>query len=229
MNFNGSPAALKIRTEQPVVFLKEFALSPLIYLRLVGILFSIIVFGCMSDKGIVKKNNAGDSACLYNGSGACNYAIGIGVIAFLICIAFLFKDVAMVVVDFSGYIIAKTGIIILDLIVNGFWCFLWFVCFCYTTDQYRKTEDIFKSNYSASVTNCLRATITFSFFSVILWIAIIVFNVLFLIWILRGTDRDCRGLNAAGQEGDNDAPENYDDEEEKKMPQGGDNYTPPEY
>ena len=60
-------------------------------------------------------------------------------------------------------------------------------------------------------------------------IAIIVFNVLFLIWILRGTDRDCKGTNAHGQEGDNDAPENYDDEEDKKMPQGGDNYTPPEY
>ena len=43
MNFNGSPAALKIRTEQPVVFLKEFALSPLIYLRLVGIVSLVIL------------------------------------------------------------------------------------------------------------------------------------------------------------------------------------------
>lgn len=227
MNFNGSPAALKIRTEQPVVFLKEFALSPLIYLRLVGILFSIIVFGCMSDKGFLKVGD--QRLCWYNNSGACNYAIGIGVIAFLICIAFLFKDVAMVVVDFSGYIIAKTGIVMLDLIVNGFWCFLWFVCFCYTTDQYRRTDSAAKSLFSTSITNCLRATITFSFFSIILWIAIIVFNVLFLIWLLRGTDRDCRGLHVSGQEGNEDAPENYDDEEEKKMPQGGDNYTPPEY
>lgn len=153
----------------------------------------------------------------------------------------------------------------LDLIVNGFWCFLWFVCFCYTTDQYRRTDSAAKSLFSTSITNCLRATITFSFFSIILWvcylvrvgkecllitfsfsllylfplspllflnpsqIAIIVFNVLFLIWLLRGTDRDCRGLHVSGQEGNEDAPENYDDEEEKKMPQGGDNYTPPEY
>ena len=59
----------------------------------------------MSDKGFLKVGD--QRLCWYNNSGACNYAIGIGVIAFLICIAFLFKDVAMVVVDFSGYIIVS--------------------------------------------------------------------------------------------------------------------------
>lgn len=45
--------------------------------------------------------------CLYNGSGACNYALAIGVLAFLICIVFILKDVIMVLVDFSGAIIVS--------------------------------------------------------------------------------------------------------------------------
>ena len=71
----------------------------------------------MSDKGIARFS--GGNVCLYNNSGACNYAIGIGVIAFLICIAFLFKDVAMVVVDFSGYIIVSQKIIYVSVALEG--------------------------------------------------------------------------------------------------------------
>ena len=65
-------------------------------------LFSIIVFGCVADKGFF---GSPEDTCVLNESGACNFALAIGVLAFIICLAFLVKDVIMVVVDFSGSII----------------------------------------------------------------------------------------------------------------------------
>ena len=58
----------------------------------------------MADKGYI---TVGDQICLYNQSGACSYALAIGVLAFLLCIVFLIKDVMMVVIDFSGSIIVS--------------------------------------------------------------------------------------------------------------------------
>jgi hypothetical protein len=50
-------------------------------------LFAIIVFGCISSGGWYEGH------CLYNrDANACNYGIGIGVLAFIGCIAFLVVD-----------------------------------------------------------------------------------------------------------------------------------------
>lgn len=52
-------------------------------------LFSIIVFGCISSKGY-REDSTGKEYCLYNkDANACQYGVGIGVIAFLACIGFL--------------------------------------------------------------------------------------------------------------------------------------------
>lgn len=51
-------------------------------------LFSIIVFGCISSQGWVRDKDK--EVCLYNGdSNACNYGVGISVIAFLASIGFI--------------------------------------------------------------------------------------------------------------------------------------------
>ena len=51
--------------------------------------FSIIVFGCIADKGRDALN-----VCFYNGdSNACNYGLAVGIISFLACMAFLVIDV----------------------------------------------------------------------------------------------------------------------------------------
>lgn len=52
-------------------------------------LFSIIVFGCISSQGW-QPNNDKKMMCLYNGdANACNYGVGISVIAFLASMGFL--------------------------------------------------------------------------------------------------------------------------------------------
>lgn len=53
-------------------------------------LFSIIVFGCISSQGWKYDNDAHKEVCLYNDdANACNYGVGISVIAFLASMAFL--------------------------------------------------------------------------------------------------------------------------------------------
>lgn len=53
-------------------------------------LFAIIVFGCISSQGWRVDKETGKDYCLYNGnSNACNYGVGIGVIAFLASMGFL--------------------------------------------------------------------------------------------------------------------------------------------
>ena len=61
-------------------------------------------------------------------------------------------------------------------------------------------------------------------------ISIIVLNILFLIWIFKGTDRDCKP-SAGGYSGFEGQDEDNKDEPEDLVPSGPrDNvYTPPEY
>lgn len=53
-------------------------------------MFSIIVFGCISSQGWLKNVTTGKEECLYNNdSNACNYGVGISVIAFLASMGFM--------------------------------------------------------------------------------------------------------------------------------------------
>ena len=63
----------------------------------------------------------------------------------------------------------KMLIIGVDIAVNAFWAFMWFVNFCYTADQRRRTNgDIIERT---AIKNCANAGIAFSFFSIILWVS----------------------------------------------------------
>ena len=45
--------------------------------------------------------------CAYNGSNACSFGVAIGVIAFLLCLIFLAKDVIYVVIDFTDNLLVS--------------------------------------------------------------------------------------------------------------------------
>ena len=68
--------------------------------------------------------------------------------------------------------------------VTGLWAFFWFVSFCYTADQRRKSN----LRLSSSVRNCMNSTIAFSFFSIFLWVrALILYKynyiIISMIWV----------------------------------------------
>ena len=66
---------------------------------------SIVVFGCISDKVQVS------GGCGYNYSNACSFGVAVGVIAFLLCLAFLVRDVIYVVIDFRNNVMVPKSFI----------------------------------------------------------------------------------------------------------------------
>ena len=62
----------------------------------------------------------------------------------------------------------KKVLVLVDAIANGLWGFMWFVCFCYAADQWRRTP---KSISSVSVINCGNSGVAFSFFSIIVFVS----------------------------------------------------------
>ncbi|XP_077979417.1 synaptogyrin-2-like isoform X2 [Glandiceps talaboti] len=138
----------------PVAFIKK----PQVILRIVSWVFAIIVFACIAAEGQF------DGQCQYNGDqNACNFGVAIGVIAFLACMAFLVTDYLMPQISSVEY---RKYIVVADMGFSAFWTFLWFVCFCYLADAWRKTNP---KHHGADE---VQAAIAFSFFSIISWAAL---------------------------------------------------------
>lgn len=124
------------------------------------------MFGCISDKGKVTRED-GEKSCVYDeDDGACNYGVAIGVIAFIACLIFLATDFFM---DSISNVEAKKYIFLSDLLFSGVWTFLWFVGFCYLCDKWRKKDD--KDTLPAHVKSNAEGAIAFCFFSIISWVS----------------------------------------------------------
>ncbi|XP_071869590.1 synaptogyrin [Bombus fervidus] len=144
----------------PIAFIQR----PQVILRAVCLLFAIIVFGCISNKGYIEKPD-GKDVCLYNGDhNACNYGIGIGVLAFLASIGFLAGEYLF---EQMSSVKTRKHFVLLDLGFSGFWAFLYFVGFCYLTNAWNKSETP-ENNYGV---NNVQSAIAFSFFSIFTWAA----------------------------------------------------------
>lgn len=121
------------------------------------------MFGCISAGGYDEDNGI----CLFNEkAGACHYGVGIGVIAFLGCIGFLAIDVQFDTINNPD---TKKYITLGDLAFSALWCFLWFIGFCFLADMWRKTDT--DPYVMMQINNC-QAAITFSFFSIIVWVSL---------------------------------------------------------
>ncbi|KAL0106530.1 hypothetical protein PUN28_016315 [Cardiocondyla obscurior] len=124
-------------------------------------LFAIIVFGCISSKGYITKE--GKEVCLYKeDNNACNYGIGIGVLAFLASIGFLAGEYLF---EQMSSVKTRKHFVLIDLGFSGFWSFLYFVGFCYLTNAWNNSANP-PGGYGV---NNVQAAIAFSFFSIFTW------------------------------------------------------------
>ncbi|KAF0311636.1 Synaptogyrin [Amphibalanus amphitrite] len=142
----------------PIAFIQR----PQVILRALCLLFSIIIFGCISSQGWYEDDDM-KQVCMYNqNSGACNYGTGIAVIAFLACFAFIAGEFF-----FSRMSSVKTRkhYVLADLGFSGFWTFLFFVSFCFLTNSWSNTEGVPTANDK----NPVQAAIAFTFFSIFTW------------------------------------------------------------
>lgn len=133
-----------------ITFLKK----PQVILRCTSWVFSIIVFGCISNQGWEKDH------CRYNDDpNACGFGTVVGVMGFFGLILLLVVDA---IFDNISGVQHRKYAVIGDIGFSGFWTFLYFVCFCYLSDTWRRTE-IDESSWGESG---VEAAIVFSFFSI---------------------------------------------------------------
>ncbi|XP_028311849.1 synaptogyrin-2a [Gouania willdenowi] len=138
----------------------SFVKQPQTILRLLSWLFSIVVFASVTAEGYINTQKEPTNKCVFNGNDqACGYAVGIGVLAFMACVAFIILDAYFPQISNAK---DRKYIVIGDLVFSAVWTFLWFICFCVLTNQWSLSQDVHSADAA-------RAVIAFSFFSIFTW------------------------------------------------------------
>ncbi|XP_025892664.1 synaptogyrin-2 [Nothoprocta perdicaria] len=149
--------------------LRLFVQQPQVLARIASALFSLIVFCCLVGEGYTNVPSSPELFCIFNrNEDACRYGIGIGVLAFLACLFFFMVDLYFPQISSAA---DRKYLVLADLGFSGLWTFLWFVGFCFLTNQWSWTlsTDVHVGADSA------RAAIAFSFFSIFSWGLLIAF------------------------------------------------------
>ncbi|NP_001086788.1 synaptogyrin 2 S homeolog [Xenopus laevis] len=147
--------------------LENFLRRPETILRICSCVFALVVFACIVTDGY--SNNPGDSKlyCVFNkNNDACHYGVGIGFLAFLACILFLFLDIYLQTLSNVNY---RKYIVLGDLGFSVLWSFLWFVGFCFLANQWAATV-----TQDLTGRDSAQSAIAFSFFSILSWIPLAV-------------------------------------------------------
>ncbi|KAG5853510.1 synaptogyrin-2b [Anguilla anguilla] len=169
-----------------------FIKQPQTILRLLSWLFAIVVFGTITGEGFVNPIHSFVPKCMFNENDtACHYAVGVGVLGFLACVAFLVIDAYFPHISNAN---ERKHIVIADMAFSGLWAGLWFVCFCVLAHQWSLTTHPEHLPVSAA-----RAAIAFSFFSIFSWGLLVFFA-------LR---RFLLGVSNLGQNYEDSAPPMY--------------------
>ncbi|XP_023866624.1 synaptogyrin-1-like isoform X2 [Salvelinus fontinalis] len=146
---------------EPLTFFQQ----PQTILRLVCWLFSIVIFGCIANEGYVNRPDEIEEFCIFNrNQNACNYAVGMGTLAFLSCAAFLALDVYFPQIS---SVKDRKKAVLADIGVSAFWSFVWFVGFCFLANQWQVAKE--EDNPLREGADAARAAITFAFFSIFTW------------------------------------------------------------
>lgn len=146
----------------------EFIKKPQVGLRFITCIFSVIVFACIASEELYQLGS-----CPLNGDAhTCGFGISVGVLSFLICILFLIIDARF---DSISSIKIRKRAVILDFVLSVAMAIVWFLCFCYLCDSWRKTDDEIKKRAGVHEVN---TAIAFSFFSIITWAMISLLNFL---------------------------------------------------
>ncbi|KAM8821627.1 synaptogyrin-1 isoform 2-T2 [Eudromia elegans] len=142
-----------------------FVRQPHTLLRLLSWLFSIVVFGSIVNEGYVNRLDETQEHCIFNRNrNACNYGITVGVLAFLSCLLYLALDAYFPQIS---SVKDRKKAVLSDIGVSAFWAFLWFVGFCFLTNQWQVSKEA--DNPMNEGGDAARAAITFSFFSIFTW------------------------------------------------------------
>ncbi|KAM4531071.1 synaptogyrin-2a [Odontesthes bonariensis] len=142
--------------------LENFVKQPQTILRCLSWVFSIVVFATITAEGYTNPSTEEEFKCMFNSNDqACNYGVGVGILAFLGCVVFLILDAYFPKISNAN---ERKYIVLGDLVFSVVWTFLWFICFCVVANQWSKTK-----LEPFIVADAARAVVAFSFFSNITW------------------------------------------------------------
>ncbi|XP_073901135.1 synaptogyrin-2 isoform X2 [Castor canadensis] len=144
--------------------LQRFLAQPQVVARVLCLIFALIVFSCIFGEGYSNSSESAQLYCVFNhNEDACRYGSAIGVLAFLASAFFFVVDIYFPQISNAT---DRKYLVIADLLFSALWTFLWFVGFCFLTNQWAATKlsDVLVGADSA------RAAITFSFFSIFSWV-----------------------------------------------------------
>ncbi|XP_066503431.1 synaptogyrin-2b [Hoplias malabaricus] len=146
----------------------KFLKQPQTVLRILSWVFAIVVFATVTAEGYINSPTRPEVVCVFNQKdGACHYAVGIGVVAFLVCVAFLMLDAYLPMMSNAQ---ERKHVVTIDLAFSGAWTFLWFVCFCLLANEWANTTDV-----RGIPADAVHAVIAFSFFSIASWASLTYF------------------------------------------------------
>lgn len=141
-----------------------FFTHPRTVLRILSWVFSIVVFSCIVNEGYINIGSERLLCVFNNNADACNYGMTVGVACFLGSICFLILDVYF---PSMSNVKDRRRAVMLDLGFSGAACFLWFVGFCFLTNQWQATSP--DELPLAQGSDAARAIIAFCFFSTLSW------------------------------------------------------------
>ncbi|XP_038834464.1 synaptogyrin-1-like [Salvelinus namaycush] len=145
----------------PITFFQQ----PHTILRILSWFFSIVIFGSIANEGYVNRPDEAQEFCIFNrNQNACNYGLFMGTMAFLCCLAFLALDVYFPQIS---SVKDRRKAVLADVGVSAFWSFMWFVGFCFLTNQWQAAKQ--EDNPLREGGDAARAAITFAFFSIFTW------------------------------------------------------------
>ncbi|XP_017195703.2 synaptogyrin-2 isoform X1 [Oryctolagus cuniculus] len=143
--------------------LRRFLAQPQVLARAVCMVFALIVFSCIFGEGYSNTPESSQLYCVFNrNEDACRYGCAIGVLAFLASAFFFVVDAYFPQISSAT---DRKYLVVGDLLFSALWTFLWFVGFCFLTNQWAATQpgSVLVGADSA------RAAIAFSFFSIFSW------------------------------------------------------------
>nr|XP_012301942.1 synaptogyrin-4 [Aotus nancymaae] len=142
----------------------HFLKRPKTIIRVFEGVFSLIVFSSLLTDGYQNKVESPQLHCILNSNNvACSFAVGAGFLAFLSCLAFLVLDTQETRIAGTRF---RTAFQLLDFVLAVLWVIVWFMGFCFLTNQWQHSppKEFLLGSSSA------QAAIAFTFFSIPAWI-----------------------------------------------------------
>jgi len=147
----------------PFEHLIKYIKKPLVILRIVALIFSVIVFGCITSQGWRWDQDTVSEVCIIHDSySTCRLGSTVAILAFILSIGILVCEFYYEQLPTTDY---RKQFVAADLVFSGLFSILFLVSFANLAHQWGLSKEP-RGHYGRSN---IDAAIAFSFFSIFIW------------------------------------------------------------